>query len=235
MVASPYRTIGKWTSARRREKPFRVSTPNCVHSVLLRDAQAIHSMPVDRSLPQAQGGAPESDLSVSKHIVVCAWRAHAVQASIAEASQHKDCGNALFKARDWEGAATEYLVGLAKLPPRPPARKSNEAKGKARAEGERPDEDAPTPAASEPLEDTPEEQEHEEPVECRTLRAVLYANVAACRAKLGDDKAVVDLCSQGAGYMRSVASQRLTLRVQHCWTIRITRKLSIAAPPQTSE
>jgi len=31
----------------------------------------------------------------------------------------------------------------------------------------------------------------------RTLRAVLHANVAACRAKQGEHKLVVDSCSEG--------------------------------------
>ncbi|KZV98904.1 hypothetical protein EXIGLDRAFT_763134 [Exidia glandulosa HHB12029] len=114
--------------------------------------------------------------------------------SIADASQHKERGNTLFKSGDWEGAATEYLVGLAALPPWPPLRKSKDDKGKGR---ERPEDDAPS-TSEVAIPEEPEEAElkDEEPAECKTLRAVLYANVAACRAKQGDDKAVVELCTQ---------------------------------------
>ncbi|EJD38368.1 hypothetical protein AURDEDRAFT_107811 [Auricularia subglabra TFB-10046 SS5] len=120
---------------------------------------------------------------------------------IAEATRCKERGNAFFKAQDWEAAAGEYLSGLACLPPRPKRKGKGKGKGKepehADLETSAPKDEAPSPAAAEEAEAAEdEEQLPAENPECRALRGILYANVAACRMKQGDDKATVELCTQ---------------------------------------
>lgn len=120
---------------------------------------------------------------------------------IAEATLCKERGNAFFKTQDWEAAAGEYLSGLACLPPRPKRKSKGKGKGKEREHADLEtsapkDEPAAEESGGAEAEVEEEEEQVEENAECRALRAILYANVAACRMKQGDDKATVELCTQ---------------------------------------
>ncbi|KAH7103488.1 hypothetical protein BKA62DRAFT_697076 [Auriculariales sp. MPI-PUGE-AT-0066] len=76
-------------------------------------------------------------------------------------------------------------------------------KGKARADGERPREKEEAAAAAAPVEkpheldnqDNGNDDTSNDPAVCM-LRAVLHANVAACRAKQGEHKLVVESCTE---------------------------------------
>lgn len=99
--------------------------------------------------------------------------------------------NSCFAKADYDGALVHYNDALARLPPREALRLDEErdvtdadeadVKGKARQVED---------------EDDNNEDDEEAENEIKTLRAIIYANVAACRMKLESWQEAVEACNQ---------------------------------------
>ncbi|EGN96680.1 hypothetical protein SERLA73DRAFT_184814 [Serpula lacrymans var. lacrymans S7.3] len=125
-----------------------------------------------------------------------------IEERLRDADELKQDGNEAFRSKEWSSALVYYSTALAKLPKRKetghkdPIKNLNETesglkeaedrKGKGKADTTQKPETTQTP---EPIQ-TPLE------AECSKARAILNANIGACRMKLGDDKAAVDACTE---------------------------------------
>lgn len=93
-----------------------------------------------------------------------------------KANELKLEGNALFKASNWTSALVSYRTALSHLPPRKQSIEPESDQADTNPP-RRPSTEDPSGAA---VSDTPDAHD----AECRKLRAVLYANIGACLAKL---------------------------------------------------
>ncbi|KAH9968932.1 hypothetical protein BC827DRAFT_1166616 [Russula dissimulans] len=114
-----------------------------------------------------------------------------VPTQLGEADELKQEGNDLFRRSKWNEALQSYRNGLARLPKRripPPA---PEEQGDPLPTGEE--------AAAASTETTSQNEPAIDPSlehECAKARSVLYANIAACHVKLGDNEDAVKACTE---------------------------------------
>ncbi|KAH7915346.1 TPR-like protein, partial [Hygrophoropsis aurantiaca] len=140
------------------------------------------------------------------------------QESLREAEELKKAANDHFKASQWNEALVSYRTALGHLPKRKESPKQEISPAEALDSDDDADLGGPRDTAKLETETPPSEIE----IECSKARSILNANIAACLMNVGEQKDVVEACTQALlddpSYIKALQRRAAANEKINTWT-----------------